>query len=589
MFRRLIAGTAPALLAGFVLAASTAAASGPAFVPARNSPIKVAGTPVGVRSYDQSGSEEGLVVLNRSPGSFQVFQNGDRTPLTPMKKFLIKGDPLSLHMAPSSYYQEHSMAVVKSGGDFSFYRLANSSKKGLSLADEGGVGLDTGFTSDVVSFQESFPDSAPFGRVKIAALDRKSDSLILVSRASGFPEAIEATIPVGDEPIALSAKDSLSLLVVNKGSNDVSLVSYFQDPDENGEIGQGYYGHWEVVDTEPVGNQPVAITRINSTYGNDLFAVADSGSDQVTLLAYEGAGLVNLGTVPVGDRPVALTQATLGNGEGNHWRLAVANSGSDDVTIIRGSFDGAFSVEDTVQAGESPTAIASGDFDDYFDSDLAVANRASRRVSILLDNEPSGTCRNGAAKLLRGGIYADSLFGTANPDQILGLSGDDLLHGGKGGFDCLFGGNGKDTMDGYTLGDVLAGGRGADLLTGGSGADLVKGGPGNDFLCENLEEDLNQEACGFPYDSYSSYGRIGYPDRDRLLGGPGNDRIQADYGRDLIAGGPGRDRIFSRDDARDRVRCGSGRDVVLADPVDRVSGCEIVKRAKLPTKKPLRR
>ncbi|HNG55902.1 MAG TPA: hypothetical protein PLX70_00500, partial [Solirubrobacterales bacterium] len=104
---------------------------------------------------------------------------------------------------------------------------------------------------------------------------------------------------------------------------------------------------------------------------------------------------------------------------------------------------------------------------------------------------------------------------------------------------------------------------------------------GDDFLCENLEEEMKQEACGVPYRDYSSWGRVGRPERDRLFGGPGNDRIQADYGRDLVSGGSGRDDIFSRDGARDLVTCGAGRDRALVDDRDRVRGCETVKRIEV--------
>lgn len=67
-----------------------------------------------------------------------------------------------------------------------------------------------------------------------------------------------------------------------------------------------------------------------------------------------------------------------------------------------------------------------------------------------------------------------------------------------------------------------------------------------------------------------------------LLGGPGNDHLWGGCGHDAVAGGgggPRNDRIDVLDSARDRVRCGSGTDVVFADGVDRVaSSCERVVR-----------
>jgi len=79
---------------------------------------------------------------------------------------------------------------------------------------------------------------------------------------------------------------------------------------------------------------------------------------------------------------------------------------------------------------------------------------------------------------------------------------------------------------------------------------------------------------------------LGGPDRlyggsgnDRLFGGAGNDRLFGGAGRDLLDGGPGNDTITARDKQVDTIRCGRGRDAVIADRKDKVSrDCEIVRR-----------
>ena len=61
----------------------------------------------------------------------------------------------------------------------------------------------------------------------------------------------------------------------------------------------------------------------------------------------------------------------------------------------------------------------------------------------------------------------------------------------------------------------------------------------------------------------------------------GYDTVTGGPGRDRLSGGPGRDRLKARDGRRDSVRCGSGRDRVIADQLDRVAAdCERVSRAK---------
>jgi Ca2+-binding RTX toxin-like protein len=125
--------------------------------------------------------------------------------------------------------------------------------------------------------------------------------------------------------------------------------------------------------------------------------------------------------------------------------------------------------------------------------------------------------------------HCSNLFaGTAKADRLRGSAGSDRISGGRGR-DRLFG-----------LG-------GADCLSGGAGNDTLNGGKGN----------------------------------DTISGGAGNDHITAGPGRNKVSGGAGNDVINVRNHRRDVVNCGKGRrDRVLADKVDKLRGCERVRRAK---------
>ena len=79
---------------------------------------------------------------------------------------------------------------------------------------------------------------------------------------------------------------------------------------------------------------------------------------------------------------------------------------------------------------------------------------------------------------------------------------------------------------------------------------------------------------------------------DNLFGGGGNDffffyrgyyEIYSGVGADTVNAGRGDDFIdVQGDDRRDVVRCGSGRDVVRANPEDALAGdCEVSKAAPL--------
>lgn len=140
------------------------------------------------------------------------------------------------------------------------------------------------------------------------------------------------------------------------------------------------------------------------------------------------------------------------------------------------------------------------------------------------------------ANVIRGTSRADTLAGTAGGDRMLGLGGNDSLSGASGD-DCLFGGVGADKLTGGSGRDTLAGGAGADRLTGGSGDDRLTGAAGTDIL----------------------------------TGGAGANRYSA---------GGGSDRINSANGTKETVSCGGGQDVVRADAVDRLRGCERVTRAR---------
>ena len=101
---------------------------------------------------------------------------------------------------------------------------------------------------------------------------------------------------------------------------------------------------------------------------------------------------------------------------------------------------------------------------------------------------------------------------------------------------------------------VRVGNNRANVLNGTSGPDLLRGLGGDDWL-------------------------LGLGGADRLFGGAGNDHLVGGPGRDVLDGGTGKDRIEARDKARDVIRCGPGRDTVIADRVDSVArNCEVVRR-----------
>jgi len=145
------------------------------------------------------------------------------------------------------------------------------------------------------------------------------------------------------------------------------------------------------------GVNPVAITGAYFEYDGDSFeyiwaiAVANRDDNTVTVLERNIDGTYqDPVTISVGTAPVAITAAELtGLGWGiSPQDLIVANSGSNDITILLRAAGGGFNVR-TFAVGDSPSGVIVGDFDGDFQQDIAVTNAGDNSVSLIL-RRPSG-------------------------------------------------------------------------------------------------------------------------------------------------------------------------------------------------------
>ncbi len=134
------------------------------------------------------------------------------------------------------------------------------------------------------------------------------------------------------------------------------------------------------------GNAPASVYSANlDGDSDDDLAVANSGSNNISILLNNGDGTfaaaVNYGA---GNEPVSVYSTDLDGDSDND--LAVANYSSDNASILLNNGDGTFTAAVNYGAGNEPISIYSADLDGDNDSDLAVANYNSDNVSILLNN-----------------------------------------------------------------------------------------------------------------------------------------------------------------------------------------------------------
>jgi len=132
------------------------------------------------------------------------------------------------------------------------------------------------------------------------------------------------------------------------------------------------------------------------------------------------------------------------NGDGI-WDLAVANSSSNDVSVLLGNGDGTFQPARQFAAGHAPTSLAVADLNGDAVPDLAVAKVNSNDVSVLLGNG-DGTfqpARNFAAGNFPAHIVVADFNGDNRPDLAVTIRG---VHPGFDNAVLVFQGNGDGSF-----------------------------------------------------------------------------------------------------------------------------------------------
>jgi hypothetical protein len=140
----------------------------------------------------------------------------------------------------------------------------------------------------------------------------------------------------------------------------------------------------------PVGTKPssVAVADFNGDGKQDL-AVANEGSNNVTVLLGDGTGRFKaepVSSFKAGSGPFSMAVADF-NGDGKP-DLAIANRKSNNVTVLLGDGKGGFTQApgSPFPVGTEPSSVEVADFNGDGKPDLAVADHKSNNVTVLLNN-----------------------------------------------------------------------------------------------------------------------------------------------------------------------------------------------------------
>jgi hypothetical protein len=242
------------------------------------------------------------------------------------------------------------------------------------------------------------------GRPDLAVANAGSDSISVLLNATAPGSALiiyaaATDFAAGAGPRSITAADfdgdgRPDLAVANTGSDNVSVLRNATAP------GSGVITYGAASDFA-AGTGPRSVTAADfDGDGRPDLAVANSGSGSVSVLrntTEPGSGVITYaaaGDFAAGTGPRSVTAADF-DGDGRP-DLAVANADSDDVSVLLnttepGSGVIAYAAATAFAVGDNPHSAIAADFDGDGRPDLAVANAGSDSVSVLLNTTEPGT------------------------------------------------------------------------------------------------------------------------------------------------------------------------------------------------------
>jgi len=204
------------------------------------------------------------------------------------------------------------------------------------------------------------------------------------ARTTTFVSGEQLTAAINATDVAVAGTASVTVVNPTPGGGTSNVVFFPIANPTTSPVFANAPGSPVTVGTNPYS---VAVGDFNGDGKLDL-AVANLGSDNLTILLGNGNGTFT----PTAQSPIATGSAPISvavgdfNGDGK-LDLAVADSvRKGTVSILLGNGDGTFTSAASPATGNSPSSVAVGDFNGDGKLDLAVANGGDDTVTVLLGN-----------------------------------------------------------------------------------------------------------------------------------------------------------------------------------------------------------
>ncbi|MGA2352088.1 MAG: FG-GAP-like repeat-containing protein [Terracidiphilus sp.] len=285
---------------------------------------------------------------------------------------------------PATGDTPYSIAVADFNGDgIADLAIVNNGDDSVTILIGNGDGTFTAATSPAAGSLPYAVTVADFNGDGIAdlAVANSGDGTVSILLGNGngtFNVGTPLSLGVGSSPVSLVSADfngdgNADLAVTDLANNTLAIF-----PGN----GSGTFGAPTSIST---GKLPwfVAVGDFNGDNIPDL-VVLNQGDDTYTVLQGVGDGTFNAKTavaLAAGSNPVSVAAADF-NADGKA-DLAIANFGTNTLSILLGNGDGTFTVHQNPPTGVFPNSVAVGDFNQDGFPDLAVANFGDNTISIL--------------------------------------------------------------------------------------------------------------------------------------------------------------------------------------------------------------